>query len=113
MSVISRRESSRLRTSCLRAVINGVARDDETERWDVKACGVIGICVPDIQRNDRIPFKAKRASVERLGSDKTIWNLPWESSPPTLNGIGCKCSLHALHHLRQCNRPSPRKTISQ
>ena len=47
----------------MRAVVDGVARDDETQRWDVKACGVVGICVPDIQRNDRIPLKAKRASI--------------------------------------------------
>ena len=48
----------------MRAVVDGVARDDETERWNMKTCGVICICMPDIQRNDRVAFKTARALPE-------------------------------------------------
>jgi hypothetical protein len=97
----------------MRAVVDGVARDDEANRWHMKACGVIGIGVPDIQGNDRVAFKTEGAIVEWLGRNKTSGDHSWKSPPPILNGIGCECSLHALHHLRQCNRAGRRKAIAQ
>ena len=97
----------------MRAVVDGVARDDETDRWHVKACGVVGVCMPNLHGDDRVAFKAEGPIIERLGRDETIWDLSWKSSLPILNGIGCECSMHALDHLRQCDCAGRRKAVAQ
>ena len=53
----------------MRAVVDRIARDDETNRWHMKTCGVIGICMPNIQSNDRVAFKEERPIIERLRSN--------------------------------------------
>ena len=71
----------------MRAVVDGVACDDETDRGDVKAGSVIGIRVADIDGDDCIAFETEGPAVERLGGCKTIWDLSRKSSFPVLNGI--------------------------
>ena len=49
----------------MRAVVNGIARDDEIDRWHVKTCSVIGICMADIHGDDRTAFEAEAPIIER------------------------------------------------
>ena len=97
----------------MRAIVDGVACDDETNRGDVKAGGVICICVADIHSVDRISFEAQGPAVERLGNCQAIWDLSGKPSFPVFNGLRCKSSLHGLDHLRQGKRAGRRKAIAQ
>jgi hypothetical protein len=97
----------------MRAIVDGVTCDDETDRWDVQADSVIGICVADVKWDYRIPFKTERAAVERLRSDNMICDLSRKHSLPTLNGVRREGSLHLLDHLRQGKRTGRRKAIAQ
>jgi hypothetical protein len=91
----------------MRAIVDGVACDDETDRWDVKASSVISICVADVQGDYRVAFKTECAAVKRLGSDKMIWDLSRKRSLPIQTTCG-KASARAAGK-RSRSRLKPKK----
>jgi hypothetical protein len=54
----------------MRAVVDGVARDHETDRGQVEAGGVVGISVADIDRNNLVTLKVKRPAVQPLSRNE-------------------------------------------
>ena len=46
----------------MRAIVDGVASDHETNARHMEAGGVVGICVAKIDRDKLVTFKVKRPS---------------------------------------------------
>ena len=54
----------------MRAVVDGVARDHETDRGQVEAGGVVGIGVADIDRDNLVTFKIERPAIQPFSGDE-------------------------------------------
>ena len=54
----------------MRAVVDGVARDNEADRGHVEAGRVIGIGMADIDRDDLVTFKVEGSAFQPFGRDE-------------------------------------------
>ena len=83
----------------MRAIVDGVASDDEVDRWHVNARCVIGVGVSNVHGDNRVAFNVEAAVIQCFGSDKLIRDLSWKPSLPVFDGIGGEGFVHSLDYV--------------
>jgi hypothetical protein len=84
----------------MRAIVDGVASDDEADRWHVTARCVIGVGVSNVHGDNRVAFNVEGAAIQYFGSEKLIRDLSWKPSLPVFDGIGGEGFVQSLDHVR-------------
>ena len=87
--------------------VHGVTGDHEADRRDVQCGGAVGIGVAEVDRHQVLAFEWERVTIERLGDEEPIRQLPGEPGPPeAIQPRWAELLLHPLdhrgrrHHLR-------------
>ena len=97
----------------MRAIVDGVARDHETDRGHVQAGRVVGIGVADIDRDDLVVFKVERSAFQPLGGDEFRGDQSRKSTTPSFDDFRREGGPHGVHYLRGRDRAGLGKAIAQ
>ncbi len=78
---------------------------DQTDGWHMETSGVVRVSVPKLDCDKLFTFEIDHISVERLGDDEAVCNLPWVSRVPEVCERLWRCLLlHDLHNARRRKR---------
>src|SRR5439155_6087184 len=86
----------RLVEKWMNAVIDGIAGDDQSDGWDVKARCIISVCMSDLDYDQLVSFQVDLIALQRTGNRNDIPNLIWEKfTPSAIHSFGRDLQLHS------------------
>src|SRR5690348_9199373 len=89
-----------------------MARNHQTDGWDVKRRGMVGIGEPIVYDDQFLPFYFKLIAVKCFGHNEGFRNLSWETGlPEVFQVIWIDLRVHRFSNSRRCNGSCMRKLI--
>src|SRR5712691_9202245 len=98
----------------MNAVIDGIAGEDQSDRWDVKARRIIRVRMPYSHNDQFASFQIDLIALQRIRDGYHVWNLIWEQlAPSVIQFLRRDLKLHFRDDLRRRQRLKVRESVLQ
>src|SRR6267378_6838581 len=98
----------------MNAVVDGIAGEDQTDRWDVKARRIIRVRMPYSHNDQFASFQIDLIAFQRIRDGNHVWNLIWEQlAPSVIQFLRRDLKLHFRDNLGRRQRLHVRESVLQ